>query len=132
MRSVPLLTAAALFTLLAACSQVEAPPDTPAVSAPDTDATSPDPETPSTDAAAAHVVTMFDCEGTHITATFDGDAASVSADGRLLTLRTEPAASGAKYVDADGNVLWTRGPNDALLTLVGQPDRACIATAAPH
>ncbi|MCD9026670.1 MliC family protein [Luteimonas sp. BDR2-5] len=131
MRHAPFLTAAAICTLLVACSQAEAPPDTtvPPPAAADADAAT-EPETPSTDAAPA--VSMYDCEGTRITATFDGDAASVSVDGQVLALYSEPAASGAKYADEAGNVLWTRGPNDALLTVVGQPDRACMAVAPPH
>jgi len=117
---------------LAACSPAEAPPAdaVPPPSTGTTDETPPDPETPSTDAAPLPQVMHYDCEGTPVDATFDGRGqVSVAVDGATYVLRTEEAASGTKYVDEAGVVLWTRGEHDALLTRPDHPDRIC--TGAP-
>jgi len=129
----PVLTVA-IGLSLAACSPAEAPPDetvAPPNPAGSTDETPPDPETPSTDASPLPQVMHYDCEGTPVDASFDGHGqVSVAVEGSTLVLRTEPAASGAKYVDEAGNVLWTRGESDALLTRPDHPDRICTGTPA--
>lgn len=121
---------------LAACSPADAPPADDAATPPttgSTDATPPDPETPSTDAAPLPQVVHYDCEGTPVDASFDGRGqVSVAVDGAQYVLRTEDGASGTKYVDDGGIVLWTRGGHDALLTRPDHPDRTCTgAPAAP-
>jgi len=128
----PILVAA-IGCALIACSPAEAPPDAtapdPAGSA--SGETPPDPETPSTDAAPMPQVIHYDCEGTPVDASFDGrNQATVSVDGVTLVMQTEEAASGAKYTDGAGNVLWTRGNSDALLMRPDQPDRSCTGSPA--
>lgn len=134
MRHAPLLAAAAICGLLAACNQAEAPPDTtvPPPAAEQAAEQAAQPETPSTDARPAPAVSTYDCEGSHITASFGDAGVSVAVDGQVLQLHSQEAASGAKYGDDAGNVFWTRGRNDALLTVAGHPDRACTAVASPH
>lgn len=123
------------FTLgctMIACSPAEAPPDDrmpPPAGAGATDERPSDPGTRSADAAPTPQVIHYDCEGTQVDASFDGrDQASVSVDGVTMTMRTEAAASGAKYSDGEGNVLWTRGATDALLMRPDHPDRTCTGT----
>lgn len=127
------LVAAIGFGLIA-CTPAEAPPDE-RVPPPSPDGTTaetpPDPETPSTDAAPMPQVIHYDCEGTPVDASFDGRGqASVSVDGATLVMQTEQAASGARYTDGAGNVLWTRGDMDALLMRPDHPDRSCTGTPA--
>ncbi|KLJ01975.1 hypothetical protein WQ56_03740 [Luteimonas sp. FCS-9] len=55
----------------------------------------------------------------------DGATALMQVDGRTLTLRTTPAASGARYADDDGNVLWTKGSDEADITVRGAPAQVC-------
>lgn len=122
----PILVAA-IGGVLIACAPAEAPPDerTPPPAADAADPTPPD------TATAAPQIIHYDCEGTPVDATFDGgDRATVQVDGMTLAMQTEPAASGAKYVDGAGNVLWTRGATDALLMRPDQPDRSCSGSPA--
>ncbi|WP_165971115.1 MliC family protein [Luteimonas terrae] len=125
--------ATAIALSLAACSPAQAPPDD-TVAPPaggSTAETPPDPETPSTDAAPQPQVMHYDCEGTPVDASFDGHGqVSVAVDGTTMVLRSDEAASGAKYTDEAGNVLWTRGVNDALLTRPDHPDRTCTGNPA--
>ncbi|MEN5118302.1 MliC family protein [Luteimonas sp. TWI662] len=58
----------------------------------------------------------------------DGDTALMQVDGRTLTLRTTPAASGARYADDAGNVLWTKGSDEADITVDGMPSQICRAS----
>ncbi len=121
---------------LAACSPAEAPPadDAPAPpAAGNTQDTPPNSEIPSADTAPQLQVVHYDCEGTPVDASFDGlGQVSVAVDGANHVLRTEDGASGTKYVDGAGIVLWTRGGHDALLTRPDHPDRTCTgAPAAP-
>ena len=129
----PVFTAAIALSL-AACSPAEAPPDdtvTPPNATGSTDEAPPDPESSGTDGAAAPQVMHYDCEGSPVDASFDGHGqVSVAVDGATMVLRTEEAASGAKYTDEAGNVLWTRGATDAILTRPGHPDRTCTGNPA--
>ncbi|MET0327769.1 MAG: MliC family protein [Luteimonas sp.] len=128
----PVFTAAIALSLTA-CSPAEAPPDdtvAPPASG-STEETPPDPETPSTDATAQPQVMHYDCEGTPVDASFDGHGqVSVAVEGATYVLRTEAAASGAKYVDEAGVVLWTRGAHDAILSRPDHPDRTCTGNPA--
>ncbi|WP_052772823.1 MliC family protein [Luteimonas sp. FCS-9] len=135
MRHAPPLLIAALGLALAACSPAQAPADEtvppPAADAPAGATMPPDPETPTPDAAPIARVVHYDCEGTPVDATFDGRGqASVAIDGANVVLRTEsdPAMQGARYADDQGNVLWTRGANDAILLRTDHPDRVCTGT----
>lgn len=119
---------AAVSGALIACSPAEAPPDerTPPPAA---DAGGSTPAETAT--VTAPQVVHYDCEGTPVDASFDGgDRATVRVDGQTLAMQTEPAASGTKYVDGAGNVLWTRGAHDALLMRADQPDRSCTGHPA--
>ncbi|MEN4903014.1 MliC family protein [Luteimonas sp. TWI1416] len=131
MRHASPLIIAVLGFAIAGCSPAQAPADD-TVPPPSPDATTPpDPETPSTDAAPIARVVHYDCEGTPVDATFDGQGqASVAIDGTHVVLRTQsdPAMQGARYADDQGNVLWTRGANDAILLRSDHPDRVCTGT----
>jgi membrane-bound inhibitor of C-type lysozyme len=39
----------------------------------------------------------------------------------------ELAASGAKHADGQGNEFWTKGADEAMLTLAGEASRNCAA-----
>lgn len=85
-----------------------------------------------TDEAAAPAVTAaehrshYRCGDKTVQATFRGDdSATVVIDGRTYAMTNEVAASGGRYVDARGNVLWTQGDSDAVLTLQGEENRPC-------
>lgn len=126
MRVFPSILVAAIGCSLIACAPAEAPPDerTPPPGDPAEGAV---PEA----ATVAPRVIHYDCEGTPVDATFDGgERATVQVDGMTLAMQTEPAASGAKYIDGTGNVLWTRGAHDALLMRPDQPDRSCTGHPA--
>lgn len=90
-------------------------------------------KTPAADAAgqapavtAAEQETLYRCGDKTVQATFRGDdAATVVIEGRTFAMTGEEAASGARYVDTRGNVLWTKGGDEAVLTLQGEQDRAC-------
>lgn len=127
MRVFPSILVAAIGCSLIACAPAEAPPDerTPPPGDPA------EAEVPDAAATVTPRVIHYDCEGTPVDATFDGgERATVQVDGTTLAMQTEPAASGAKYVDGTGNVLWTRGAHDALLMRPDQPDRSCTGHPA--
>ena len=46
---------------------------------------------------------------------------------RSITLPQAISGSGARYADAQGNELWTKGMEDGTLTLAGEPPRTCVA-----
>lgn len=127
----PVLTVA-IGLSLAACAPADAPPPDDDMTPEDTAvATPPDSGTPAGDTAPVPQVMHYDCEGTPVDATFDGHGqVSVAVDGATMVLRTEQAASGAKYTDEAGHVLWTRGAHDALLSRPGHPDRSCTGNPA--
>jgi uncharacterized membrane protein len=47
---------------------------------------------------------------------------------RTFAMSSQPAASGAKYGDGQGNEFWTKGTTDGILILKGEPDRTCTGT----
>ncbi len=90
-------------------------------------------KTPAADAAgqapagtAAGQETLYRCGDKTVQATFRGDdSATVVIEGRTFAMTGEEAASGARYVDTRGNVLWTKGSDEAVLTLQGEQNREC-------
>jgi membrane-bound inhibitor of C-type lysozyme len=70
----------------------------------------------------------YQCAGIEVTAVFSGqDRANLVLDDRQLSLQLVPAASGAKYADNRGNQFWTKGLDEAMLTLAGEATRSCRA-----
>ena len=77
-------------------------------------------------ATGAEQEIQYRCGDQTVQATFRGeDSATVVIDGRTYAMTGESAASGARYVDAVGNVLWTKGTDEAVLTLQGGQNRSC-------
>lgn len=76
----------------------------------------------------AEQIQRYRCGDVTVQATFRGsDSATVVINGRTHAMRGDAAASGARYVDGRGNVLWTKGNTEAVLTLQGQPNLECRA-----
>lgn len=130
----PVLVAAISGSLIA-CTPAQAPPDDTVAPPAATTGNEPGPaaDAPAADDAAMPQVVHYDCEGTPVDATFDGRGqANVAMEGATFVMRTEQAASGAKYSDGAGTVLWTRGADSALLQRPDRPDRLCsLAPIAP-
>jgi uncharacterized membrane protein len=71
----------------------------------------------------------FRCGDVAVQATYRGqDSASVVVEGRTYPMASEPAASGARYGDGQGNVFWTKGTTEGTLQLKGEPDRSCTGS----
>lgn len=118
MRPVPVLIAASLGLALVACQP------TPAAAPEAADAT------PVPRAAASSERLLFQCGELAVEATYHGqERATVVVAGRTLQLEPEVVASGARYGDAQGNALWTKGSTEGVLSLAGEPDRTCTAGA---
>lgn len=130
-----LILTTALCLALAACQQApdsstDARAPAPAASTPATGTTAPETATRTAADAVPNTPQRYLCDGLTITAKYSEDAAVVSLDNRVLTLPHVVSASGTKYADEDGNMLWTKGTTDGTLTLAGEgKDRNC--TAAP-
>ncbi|WMJ69032.1 MliC family protein [Stenotrophomonas sp. 24(2023)] len=117
MRAVTVLFVAPLAMALAACQP------TPAAAPP---AAGDDTPVPKAAASSEHVV--FQCGELAVEATYHGqERATVRVAGRTLQLEPEMVASGARFGDAQGNALWTKGDGDGVLSLAGEPDRTCRA-----
>jgi len=91
-----------------------------------------DPAAGSTDAPPAATATTdartyaFQCGDLAVRATYRGeDAATVVAGERTFAMSSQPAAAGAKYGDGEGNVFWTKGTTEGVLSLKGEADRNC-------
>ncbi|WP_374317983.1 MliC family protein [Pseudoxanthomonas kaohsiungensis] len=56
-----------------------------------------------------------------------GEPLALAIGDRVLTLPLAVSGSGARYADAEGNELWTKGMEDGRLTLAGEPPRTCVA-----
>ena len=117
MRHAPL--SACLLFAVAACTPDE-PPATPAPAASTAAVTA----TP----AAGHQAT-YACGDLEVKVRFDNtaDTAVLAIGDRVLTLPLAVSGSGARYADAEGNELWTKGMEDGRLTLAGEPPRTCVA-----
>jgi membrane-bound inhibitor of C-type lysozyme len=69
----------------------------------------------------------YQCGDYAVRATFgSGEAATVSIDGRRLSLPQVPSASGSRYADGAGNEIRTDGDTEAWLTLAGEGLVACM------
>jgi len=127
MRVLPNLLVASLGLALSACQ----PAPTPAASNAGDAAATPAPAPVAAAADGAGNETRYRCGDLDVRATFNGeDAATVMIDGRSFAMSSERAASGAKYGDGKGNSFWTRGTDEALLSLKGEADRECSAVEA--
>jgi membrane-bound inhibitor of C-type lysozyme len=74
-------------------------------------------------------VVGYRCGDLAVSAIFRGqDRATVAIGDRKLELELVPAASGAKYADDAGNEFWTKGLDEAMLTLAGSAPLACQST----
>ena len=70
----------------------------------------------------------YRCGDLTVSAVFrDRDRAELAIGDRKRELVLVPAASGAKYADGAGNVLWTKGLDAATLTLAAAAPRSCTA-----
>ena len=70
----------------------------------------------------------YRCAGLEMTAVFIGhDRVNLVLGDRQLSLQLAQAASGAKYADDRDNVFWTKGGDEAMLTLAGEAPRSCTA-----
>ncbi|WP_422506540.1 MliC family protein [Stenotrophomonas sp. GZD-301] len=121
MRASQGLLSVAIVLGLAACQPAQQPP-----------ADAVDPAAGNTDAPPATAATTdartyaFRCGDLAVRATYRGDdAATVVAGERTFAMSSQPAASGAKYGDGEGNVFWTKGATEGILTLKGEADRSC-------
>ncbi|MGL4691280.1 MAG: MliC family protein [Stenotrophomonas maltophilia] len=71
----------------------------------------------------------FRCGELEVHATYRGqDSATVVVGDRTFAMSSQPAASGAKYGDGQGNEFWTKGTTDGILILKGEPDRTCTGS----
>jgi len=73
-------------------------------------------------------VVNYRCGELAVSAMFRGnDRAELAIGTRKLALALVPSASGAKYGDGQGNEFWTKGHDEAMLTLAGEASRNCRA-----
>lgn len=117
---------------LAACQK-------PAPDAPRPPAPAPAPAAAAAAPAPAPAVTRafntytYQCGDKTITLTVasgEGDPpATLHIDGKTVILPHAISGSGARYADDQGNELWTKGMTDGMLTLAGEAQRTCTATA---
>jgi membrane-bound inhibitor of C-type lysozyme len=76
-------------------------------------------------------VVGYRCGELTVSAIFRGqERATIAIGDRKLELGLVPAASGAKYADSAGNEFWTKGPDEAMLTLSGEATRNCRSTSS--
>lgn len=127
MRVISSLLAASLGLALSACQPAQTPASSGAADAAATPV--PAPVAAAVDGGGSE--TLYRCGDIDVRATFNGeDAATVVVGGRSFAMSSERAASGAKYADGKGNSFWTRGSEEALLSLKGEADRECAAVEA--
>ncbi len=73
-------------------------------------------------------VVSYQCSDLTVSAVFrDGERAVLTVGNQSLSLLLVLAASGAKYADGAGNEFWTKGLDEAMLTLAGKPPVNCKA-----
>ena len=73
-------------------------------------------------------VASYRCGDLTVSAVFRGRDRAVLAMGNTeMNLLLVLAASGAKYADGAGNEFWTKGADEAMLTLAGKPTVTCSA-----
>ena len=69
---------------------------------------------------------VFQCGDLQVQATYRGqDSATVVIGDRTFAMSSQPAASGARYGDGQGNELWTKGTTAGTLALKGETERSC-------
>lgn len=131
MRVIPSLLAASLGLALSACQPAQTPASSGAGDGVATPAPAPAPASVAAAVDGGGNETLYRCGDLDVRATFNGeDAATVVIGRRSFAMSSERAASGAKYADGKGNSFWTRGNDDALLSLKGEADRECNAVEA--
>jgi membrane-bound inhibitor of C-type lysozyme len=75
-------------------------------------------------------VVNYRCGELTVSAVFHGnDRAELAIGSRKLELALVPSASGAKYADGQGIEFWTKGLDEAMLTLAGEAMRNCSKPA---
>ena len=121
---IPLAPLAACVVLAACGGPASEPGNVPGTAAADTAA---NPVAPATSAPTSREQQVtYHCGDQQVQATFRGqDSATVVVGDRSFAMSLQPAASGAKYGDGQGNELWTKGEDEALLQLAGEPARTC-------
>lgn len=75
-------------------------------------------------------IVEYRCGELEVTAVFiEQNRVTLMLVDRQLSLALTPAASGVRFANERGNVFWTKGPDDAMLTLAGDATRNCIRIA---
>ncbi len=78
----------------------------------------------------AEKIVEYRCAELELTAvTYDQDRVNLVLIDRQLSLPLTPVASGVRFADDRGNVFWTEGPDEAMLTLAGDATRKCSRIA---
>ena len=126
------------FALLAAlsgtgCEQDADGSTAPASASPSSDATPAAADAGLKEGASVPVpMVAYDCAGTVVQASFDGDTAALLLDGETIPMAAVPSASGARYqgLRADGVPveLWTKG-DGMTLAIAGHSYPDCRRTA---
>ncbi len=125
MRVSPFILSLAIATGLAACQPAQQADG----AGPDAVAAGNEAPPPAAAPTSDERVFAFQCDGLAVQATYRGqDSATVVVGGRTFLMASEPAASGAKFGDGQGNVFWTKGTTEGTLTLKGEPDRSCTGS----
>ena len=129
----PICLAIAAVLAVTACQRdAQAPESAAPPAAPTAPAEPAAPTPPEAPAIAAPVA--YDCGGTAVQASFDGENATLLLDGESIALMTAQAASGARYegTRADGTTVefWTKGET-AMLSVAGNSYPECTKAAAP-
>lgn len=71
-------------------------------------------------------IVEYRCGELEATAVFnEQDRVNLMLIDRQLSLALTPAASGVRFANDRGDVFWTQGPDDAMLTLAGDATRSC-------
>lgn len=75
-------------------------------------------------------IVEYRCGELEATAVFnEQDRVNLMLVDRQLSLALTPAASGLRFANERNNVFWTKGPDDAMLTLAGEATRICSRIA---
>ncbi len=122
------LSLIAIAPLLAACAAEQRVPSAadraPAPPATSAAPVAPPPQVPAD--AEATTTYLYQCGDWDVTASFHGEVdADIGFNGRVLKLPRHQGGTGARYVDAVGNLFWVVSEGEALLSLQGQADRRC-------
>lgn len=122
MRASPWMLSLAIVTGLSACQPAQQDPATAAAGKQEAPPSA-------TDATSDERSFAFQCGDLAVHATYRGqDSATVVIGERTYAMAAQQAASGAKYGDGQGNVLWTKGTTEGVLSLKGEADRTCTGS----